>query len=100
VQTYLERVGVVRDVSVVGAKDDVVLFSIAINGSKQKLINSISLNSVLQVTNPPPVAVLPPVSDTEASAPSDGETPAVIAQPVVSTPEPAADEYFKYNGVQ
>ncbi|MGO3405874.1 DUF2066 domain-containing protein [Marinomonas sp.] len=116
VQTYLERVGVVRDVSVVGAKDDVVLFSIAINGSKQKLINSISLNSVLQVTNPPPVAVLPPMSDTEtstpsvavlppmsdaeASAPPDSETSAVIAQPVVSTPEPAADEYFKYNGVQ
>ncbi|REG84156.1 DUF2066 domain-containing protein [Marinomonas pollencensis] len=121
VQTYLERVGVVRDAAIASAKGDTVTFSIAINGSKQKLINSISLNSVLQQVAPPKPALV--VTNTEAtdstevpvgeaSAPAvavvsddngdDTRSPEVAVVPNDSGDDsrPLVVEYFKYNGVQ
>ena len=104
VQTYLERVGVVRDAAIAGAKGDAVTFSIAINGSKQKLINSISLNSVLQqVEAPKPeLSVTPTEADIQPVLAGEGGVPAVAVVPedkveAISSP---VVEYFKYNGVQ
>lgn len=91
VQSYLEQVGVVRDVFVVGAKGDLVTFSVAINGSKQKLINSISLSSLLQVDNTKPIATK---SNGVAGEPMVGESVNQVDVPA----EPI--ETFKYSGVQ
>ncbi|WP_417559888.1 DUF2066 domain-containing protein [Marinomonas sp.] len=47
VQSYLESIGVVRDVTLVQVDGEKVEFSIEIDGDKQKLFNSISLNRLL-----------------------------------------------------
>jgi hypothetical protein len=47
VQSYLESIGVVRDVMLVQVNGNKVEFSIEIDGDKQKLFNSISLSRLL-----------------------------------------------------
>jgi len=47
VQSYLESIGVVRDVALVEVYGEKVEFSVEIDGDKQKLFNSISLSKLL-----------------------------------------------------
>lgn len=47
VQSYLEDIGVVRNVVLVEVNDEKVEFSVEIDGDKQKLFNSISLSQLL-----------------------------------------------------
>ncbi|MBU1295311.1 MAG: DUF2066 domain-containing protein [Gammaproteobacteria bacterium] len=47
VQSYLESIGVVRDVTLVQVDGEKIEFSIEIDGDKQKLFNSISLSRLL-----------------------------------------------------
>ena len=47
VQSYLEGIGVVRDVTLVQVDGEKVEFSVEIDGDKQKLFNSISLSRLL-----------------------------------------------------
>ncbi|MBJ7538450.1 DUF2066 domain-containing protein [Marinomonas transparens] len=47
VQSYLESIGVVRDVLLSKIEGDKVEFSVDIDGDKQKLLNSIALNRLL-----------------------------------------------------
>lgn len=57
VQSHLESISVVRDVFLVQVNDGKIEFSIEIDGDKQKLFNSISLNGLLKQT---PINALDP----------------------------------------
>lgn len=120
IQQYLESVGVVRDVYVVKATSNSVVFSVAINGDKQKLMDSIQLSSLLQADVPPSVTV-PPVTQASATQENGGGAEIPSANTVETTqqssatsqaPDPVSStdssapnvsnniEYFKYSGAQ
>ena len=94
VQAYLEKVGVVRDVFVLAAQDDVVTFSVTINGDKQKLMSSISLSSLLQKDNEPKALITKkPIVNSFLNQQADVS---------ISQSGPALEpvETFKYSGAQ
>lgn len=108
VQQYLESIGVVRDVYVVDAGNNLVTFSVAINGDKQKLLDSISLSSMLQAdTIPKPITNQNTVVSATTTADAEGQSSdsVDVPSPVTTTGESQAGltnniEYFKYNGAQ